>query len=142
MPLNDVEVTNTLTDLELISYLHTKEFNIKENRFEQDKKNPALIHVPYGSVLFRTPSDSSEIAGFKKCLQGCELRSLGRRSCDSMASIRAGQPPLAGCACGMGGRCVSPSCVMQMRDTLMSRTIICHLRISKHLDCINRVFFM
>lgn len=69
MPLNDVEVTNNVTDLELISYLHSKEFNIKEKRFEQDekkRKSPSLIHMPYGSVSFRTPSDSSEIASFKK----------------------------------------------------------------------------
>lgn len=42
VPLNDVEVTNNLTDLELISYLHSKEFNIKENRFEQDEKKTLL----------------------------------------------------------------------------------------------------
>lgn len=71
MPLNDVEVTNNLTDLELISYLHNKELNIKENRFEQDeKKIPSLIHMAYGLVPFQTPSDSSEIAIFKKYLQG------------------------------------------------------------------------
>lgn len=38
VPLNVAEVTNTLTDLEPISYLHSKEFDIKENRFEQDEK--------------------------------------------------------------------------------------------------------
>lgn len=38
-PLNDVEVTNKPPDLELVSYLHSPEFNIKVNRFEQDEIN-------------------------------------------------------------------------------------------------------
>lgn len=29
VPLNDVEVTNKLTDPELVSYLHSEEFDIK-----------------------------------------------------------------------------------------------------------------
>lgn len=51
------------------------------------KKNPSLIHIPYSSVPFQTPSGSSEKASFKKYLQGCELRCLKRYSC------RARRPP-------------------------------------------------
>lgn len=101
MLLNDVDVRNNLTGLELISYLHSKEFHIKENRFEQDEKKPSsLIHIPYGSVPFRTPSDSSEITSFKEYLQGCELRCLKRCSCTAWSPPELANSPLQSALAG------------------------------------------
>lgn len=59
VPLDDVEVTNNPTDPGLVSYLHRKEFNIKEKRFEQDEINPfSNTPVPL------QPPNSHEIAEY------------------------------------------------------------------------------